>query len=168
MSEKLIEMVRRMKEGVVESESEEATMCGAPVTEPCTCDKIEIRGSAEVKQLQPASASLGRYTRTEVSWSENPVFVHDEDEDIVLGVSFHGAWEVWRDGDAYYLTSMGRSEDEDEDEDEEKPPYSTCPSDARSWRVEMRPTCAGFGSRSRSCAWTSTSSLHRSAANACA
>ena len=59
MSEKLMEMVRRMKEGVVESESEEATMCGAPVTEPCTCDKVEIRGSAEVKQLQPASASLG-------------------------------------------------------------------------------------------------------------
>ena len=39
MSEKLMEMVRRMKEGVVEAESEEATMCGAPVTEPCTCDK---------------------------------------------------------------------------------------------------------------------------------
>ena len=59
MSEKLTELVTRVKEGVVESESEEATMCGAPVTEPCTCDKIEIRGSAEVKQLQPASASLG-------------------------------------------------------------------------------------------------------------
>ena len=137
MSEKLTELVTRVKEGVVESESEEATMCGAPVTEPCTCDKVEIRGSAEVKQLQPASASLGRYTRTEVSWSDNPVFVHDEDEDIVLSVSFQGAWEVWRDGDAYYLTSNGRSEDEDEDEDEdeEKPPYSTCPSDARDWRV---------------------------------
>ena len=56
---KLTELVTRVAKGVVESESEEATMCGAPVTEPCTCDKVEIRGSAEVKQLQPASASLG-------------------------------------------------------------------------------------------------------------
>ena len=60
MDEKLTELVTRVAKGVMESESEEATtMRRAPArcaaTEPCTCDKVEIRGSAEVKQLQPAS-----------------------------------------------------------------------------------------------------------------
>ena len=108
--------------------------------EPCTCDRVEIRGSAEVKQLQPAC--LGFYSRTEVSWSDNPVFVNDEDDGLFLFVSDR-EWAVgWRDacsGDLSHshLITVDRNpyEDEDEDEDEEKPPSSTCPSDSNDWRV---------------------------------
>ena len=108
--------------------------------EPCTCDRVEIRGSAEVKQLQPAC--LGRYTRTEVSCSDNPVFVHDEDDGLFLLV-VDGDWVVrWRDArsgefsHSRFITLDGHHyEDEDEDEDEEKSPSSTCPSDGDDWRV---------------------------------
>ena len=129
-----------------ECEGEGEGECGAaatraapePAPEPCTCDQVEIRGSAEVEQLQ--QACLGSYTRREVSWSDNPVFVNDEDDGLFLSVSGRRAWVVWW-RDTYGISHSGLAttdrlyEDADEDEDEEKPPSSFCPSDGHDWRV---------------------------------
>ena len=152
LKEQLTELLTKVTEGIElyekeEAESEDAwAMCGAAARraapEPCTCDQVEIRGSAEVKQLQPAC--LGRYTRTEVSWSDNPVFVNDEDDGLFLFV-FDGDWVVgWRDacsGDFSHsrlITQDGHHYDDKEDyedEDEDRSPSSTCPSDGDDWRV---------------------------------